>query len=588
MTVSSADPLSVLGLKGHIMSALLIFIIILLLIALAWNPGKAHHFFLLAAMFCYVTGMLSTEEFLKSIANPGVMTLVLLLVASMALERTDLTSSLSQSLGKQSDKHLRIRLPFISAFLSSILSNTAVVATLISPLQRVKNIAPTKLLLPLSYFSIAGGTLTLIGTSTNLIVNAQVAEMGLPEIRFFDFTPFGLAALLGVFIASIISYKLLPSTWPAKEQDQDYFVEALVPEDSPLVGRSVEDNQLRHLDHFFLAEIVRDGYLISPVRPFHRIRAGDRLLFSGNIEKLDSLANIKGIKLKADEQGYPRDNLEEVMIRPGSIMNGRSLKEVMFRPRFDAVVVAIKRQGECLSGKLGQTKLKVGDILTLATGEDFHSRPNIPRNFFLLSNIEPEKVIKGRDQIITLAGFLAALAYSAFSGDSLIRPLICYLGILFALKILQGNTVRHRFPFPLIGIVLGALVIAAAFVTTGLNNIIAQWAQDSLASYPPFIAIVCVYLLTLITTELITNNAAAAMMVPVALGVAAGLNIDTFPIIMAVAFGASASFMNPFGYQTNLMVYNSGGYKLKHFITNGFITSVCYSICVLTAIYLAM
>lgn len=562
----------------------LILIIFALLAGILIEQRRAPAFFALAALACYALDLVNTEKLLSVLTNQGVITLALLLVGSFALERTEFISIASRKLFSRKPKHIKVSALSLTAFLSSILSNTAVVAAFLSPIQRNTKLAPSKLLIPLSYISIAGGTLTLIGTSTNLIINAQVVEAGMAPLGFFDFTLVGLGALVAVAIAVITTQRLLPTKWPLKQNEEHYFVEARVTENSPLIGHSVEENGLRTLEHFFLAEIIREGHLISPVRPYHHIRAGDLLLFSGQVSKLDSLALVDGIEIFAHREGYPTENLVEVLIKPGSILVGKTLRSTSFRSRFDAAVVAIRRQGETISGKLGETRLRAGDFLTLATGEDFNARPNLLRNFFILSDVETEKVITGWRQIVALGGFITAVGYSIISGEPLIKPMIFYVMALLVTRTLATNDIKHRFPFDLISIVLGALIIAATFANTGLSTSIANAAHTALADKELWVALLGIYLITLITTELITNNAAAAMVFPVTLGVAEGLGVSPVPFIMATAFAASGSFISPFGYQTNLMVFNAGYYKLKHFLFCGIPTSICYGTAVLLLI----
>lgn len=563
---------------------LLIVIIACVLIGILIWQRRASAFFATGALACYALDLVDTQRFLGVLTNQGVITLTLLLVISFALERTQLLGHASRTLFSKSPKYIKLSAFSLTAFLSSILSNTAVVAALLSPVQNNKRIAPTQLLIPLSYISIAGGTLTLVGTSTNLIVNAQVIESGMPSLGFFDFTLIGLAGLAAVSFVVLFISKLLPENWPLKQAEEHYFVEAQLSEDSNLHGKTIEEAGLRTLEHFFLAEIVRNGRLITPVRPWHELKTGDRLMFSGQVSKLDSLATIEGIEIFAHREGYPTENLVEVLVKPGSQLVGKTMQQMRFRSRFDAAAVAVRRQGEMISGKLGEIRIRPGDFLVLATGPDFNDRPNLLRNFYILSDVETEKTITGWRQILTLGGFVGILAYSIITNTPLLKPLIFFVTVLLLTKTLATNDIKQRFPYELIGIILGALVIAAAFTNTGLSASVAELAKDALEGQSMFVALVGIYLLTLITTELITNNAAAAMVFPVALGVADGLGASPMPFIMAVAFAASGSFISPFGYQTNLMVFNAGQYKLKHFFFVGVPTSLCYSAAVLWAI----
>ncbi|MCW9008171.1 MAG: SLC13 family permease, partial [Marinobacter sp.] len=516
--------------------------------------------------------------------NPGLVTLILLVLCSFSFERTSILRRLSASLFNGSKIKSMLRLFIGTAFASALMSNTAVVATLINSVKNNQLINAGKLLLPLSYAAILGGTLTLVGTSTNLIVNSLLIKQGAQALRFFDFTAIGLVALVSSLLIVVLRARSLPSMEQGSMKTQDYLLEAEVSPDSKLIDRSVEDNGLRNLDALFLVEIVRQGRLISPVTPEETLQAHDKLIFSGDISKVLTLQQFDGLTLFAEQDDLLRDNLTEVLIKPDAAITGKTLKRAGFRARFDAAVVAVRREGCALSGKLGDIVLQSGDFLVLAVGQDFASRTNLSKNFFILSGHQAVNMLSGWRDIGTVWGFIAAIVISVITPISLLSCLFIYVAALIFSGALTVNEIKRRFPLEIWMIVLGALTLASAIENTGLAATIAQHIEAILDGRSVYLAFISIFIVTLLMTELITNSAAAALTFPIAYNIALGLGVDPVPFVMAVAFAASGSFISPYGYQTNVMVYNAGNYQLTDFIKFGLPVSIVYSITVLLMI----
>ncbi|WP_290617389.1 MULTISPECIES: SLC13 family permease [unclassified Arsukibacterium] len=558
----------------------IVLVLMLVLLVAALVRYSVHSAGIFAAMLLAMLalGFIDTSMLLRNAANPGLATLVLLVLISFSLEKTSLLRRLSRFLFTRSVSGSVLRTIGFSALASSVLNNTAVVAAMLNAVRSNKKVAPTKLLIPLSYAAIMGGTLTLIGTSTNLIVNSMLVEAGEPGFAFFDFTLVGLGVLAGGSLVLFVMSYLLPDE---KNQDvvvTEYLLEAKLNIDSPLIGQSVEQAGLRHLDELFLTEIVRDSEVIRPVARYDILKAGDKLIFTGNVHKVNVLKQFAGISLFADENGLATQNLTEVIIKEESVLKGKTLKSSGFRARFDAAVVAVRREGERVNGKLGEIELKAGDFLLLATGPDFASRHNISKNFYLLSGIEPEHMLSGWRERLTWWGFVAMIAGTVFSGTSLLLAAIYLLAALLFSGCLTINEIKRRFPVEIWLIVSSALCIASAMNHTGLAQNISDFAGSALAGQAPMVTFIGIFLLTYLLTEVITNNAAAALMFPVAYSLAKGMGVDIMPMVMGVAFAASASFVTPYGYQTNLMVFNASNYKLKHFVLVGAPVALTYII----------
>lgn len=540
--------------------------------------------FSITVLVCLALSFVSVDDILSNAVNPGLVTLILLVLCSFSFERTSILRRLSNSIFSGSKIKSMLRLVIGTAFASALMSNTAVVATLINSVKSNKLINAGKLLLPLSYAAILGGTLTLVGTSTNLIVNSLLLEQGGQGLAFFDFTAIGIVALSFCLLIVVLRAKSLPNMAQGELSTQNYLLEAEVSLDSKLIDKSIEENGLRNLDALFLVEIVRQGRLISPVTPEETLQVGDKLIFSGDISKVLTLQQFDGLTLFAERNDLLRDNLTEVLIKNDSAIAGKTLKKAGFRARFDAAVVAVRREGCALSGKLGDIVLQSGDFLVLAVGQDFASRTNLSKNFFILSGHQAVNMLSGWRDHGTIWGFLLAILVSVLTPVSLLSCLFIYVAALVFSGALTVNEIKRRFPLEIWMIVLGALTLASAVENTGVATVIARGIEQLLNGSSPYFAFVAIFALTLLLTELITNSAAAALIFPIAYNIALGLGVDPIPFVMAVAFAASGSFISPYGYQTNIMVYNAGNYQLSDFVKFGLPVSITYSATVLVMI----
>jgi len=540
--------------------------------------------FALAALLCLGFSLVDTSTLLKNAVNPGLVTLILLILASIAFERTSMLRKIAGVLLTGSVFRSKLRLLLSTAIASALMNNTAVVATLMGTVKSNKLINPGKLLLPLSYAAILGGTTTLVGTSTNLIVNSMLIDQGQASLHFFDFTLIGCVVSVVCLLIILIRMPSLPDMNIDAKSSLDYLVEAKISSTSTLVGKSIEENGLRNLDALFLVEIVRAGRLLSPVEPDEIVHAEDKLIFSGDISKVLVFQQFDGLSLFAQKDGLLRDNLTEVFIKPDASIIGKTLKSCGFRARFDAAVVAIRREGEALSGKLGDIVIQSGDYLVLAVGNDFATRGNLSKNFFILSGHQPDNMLHGWRDKLTVLGFLTAIALSAVTSISLLKSLVFYIALLVMTNCLNFDEIKRRFPLEIWLVVFSALTLANALQNTGVASLFAHSVEQVLQGHSSYFVFVAVFLLTLLVTELITNNAAAALIFPIAYNIAIALNVNPIPFVLAVAFAASGSFISPYGYQTNVMVYNAANYRLAQFIRFGLPVSLAYSVVVLLMI----
>ncbi len=549
--------------------------------ALVLTHQRPSTIFALAMLGLLIMQQVTFDDILNNLTNKGLITLVLLLLVSSAIDKTALIKRLGRKLVTASFTASYWRLFGLTFFSSALLNNTAIVASLIGPVKQNQYHPASRLLIPLSYAAILGGTVTLIGTSTNLIVDSFLQEQGHPGFAFWDFTLFGLVAGLSCGVLLFFISPLLPNIANKKADYRAYTVEAEVVTGSELIGKTVEENHLRNLPELFLIEIIRDGQLITPVSPDLVILDKDKLIFTGNVQKLDNLSHIKGLTTFAEADGLLRENLTEVIIANRAQVIGQSIKALGFRALFDAAVVAIRRDGEQLSGKLGEIKLQAGDFLLLATGPDFQSRQNLSKNFFILSEQKINRPLGGLQEWITLGGFLTVVALSAANILSLAIGLLFFAAVLIGARVTSNGEVKRNLPLNLIVVIVGALSLATALENSGVIKLSTQMLIPYLSDTDWFVALIVVYIATLLLTEFVTNNAAAALMFPFAYGLVGIIQAPLMPFALAVAFAASASFISPYGYQTNLLVFNATNYRFSHFIKCGLPISLLYSTIVL-------
>lgn len=547
------------------------------IISLAFSSWRASHIFCGTLLALFLTQIVSIETALDKSTNTGVVTLIALMLASRAIERTSLLKQFARNALEQNKTRSLLKLTTLASVASSFLNNTAVVAALIRPIKNQNKIPASKLLLPLSYAAILGGTTTLIGTSTNMVVNSFWMDAGNPSLPFFIFFPVGIALLITGLFVIIWHNKVLPLHHLEKDSQQ-YFVDIKVKPDSLMIGKTVAQNELRNLNSFYLIEIIRRGQSqsITPVNPDIVIEGDDRLVFSGDVSFIDELQTLPGVKFFAEHTGLMSDSLVEVVLSSNSNLIGRTMKSVGFRAMFDAAVVGLKRNGLQVPGKLGAIQLKEGDNLLLATGGDFKNRKNLDKNFFIISDVNVEQPLSNKANWAVIAGFVALMGLTIAGAITLLTGLVFFISACVVGKIIKTAELKRLFPFDLWLIITAALTLAEAMIQSGLSQNLADNLHYLLNDQSVFIGFLGVLVVTVLLTEVVTNNAAAALMFPLAMSLAQSFNVDLMPFVMAVAFGASASFLSPYGYQTNLLVFNTGGYKFKDFIRYGLPVSICY------------
>lgn len=557
--------------------------IVVLFAVLVTNTLKPALAFVLAVAVCLFCGWIEAPELLANYANETLLGLILLLLVSSVLERTHLLPYLSKKVFHKSSLRISLlKISSVTMLLSAFLNNTAVVASFMGMILQNKQFQASRLLIPLSFAAIMGGVLTLIGTSTNLIINSFIISSGLPSLQFFDFIYIGLPlAIVGLIYLVFISPYLLPKIDDAGDgEDKKYFVEADVREGSPLAGKSVTENGFRQMDHLFLTEINRNGNTIFPVTPDMVIKEKDSLVFVGNIAEIEELKKYNGLDMHSGMKGVLRSNLQEVVVKHNAPIIGVKVKDAQFRTKFDAIIVAVNRGENRLLGKIGDMTLKPGDNLVLAVGSEFQKHQNLNRNFIFTSEVELKNLLTPNQGTIALTLFLVAIIAVAFGILSLFKAMLATILIYIAAGFVQLKHLQNSLNIGLLLMIGSSLGLASVMETYEVSNMISNGVLSLTGTSSPYLALLGIYIGTVIVTEMVTNNAAAALMFPVAMATAAALGVSYLPFVLAIAYGASASFLTPIGYQTNTMVFSAGKYKFSDYIKTGAGLTIIYGVLV--------
>jgi di/tricarboxylate transporter len=551
---------------------------------------------LLAALAVLMTGgafsdgmLPGPKQAVAGFGNEGLVTIAVLLVVATGLVRTGAMDLITQPLlGRpQTTIAAQTRLMFPVAALSAFLNNTPIVAIfmpVVSDWCRKSKLSPSHLFMPLSYAAILGGTCTLIGTSTNLVVYGLVlteqshGRLADVQIGMFTIGAIGLpVTLVGIAYVLIAGGKLLPQRLSHETQLEDarqYTVEMLVEAGSAVEGKTIEQAGLRHLPGVFLAEIERGGERLVAVGPDAVLQGNDRLIFVGVVDSVVDLQKIRGL-VPASQQVFklrdPRPNrcLVEAVVSDKCPLIGKSIREGRFRTTYGAVVIAVHRGGEHLAGrKIGDIVLRAGDTLLIETHPRFVDQYRNSGDFFLVSAVAGSTPVRHDRASIALAILAAMVVVVSLGLLSMLNAAMLAAGLMILARCCSGSEARSGIDWRLLVAIGAALGVGQAIELSGLADAIAT-GLIGFAGDHPIAVLAVVYILTALFTELITNNAAAVLVFPIAIASAQTLGVNAMPFVMATMIAASASFATPIGYQTNLMVYGPGGYRFSDYLRFG-------------------
>jgi di/tricarboxylate transporter len=535
-----------------------------------------------AVVLLLVLGILTPATALAGFANEGVVTVGALFVVAAALNETGaFTSLIRHVLGRPDsvrDAQARLVLPVTLG--SAFLNNTPVVAMLmpvVTDWARRARLPSSQLLIPLSYAAILGGLCTLIGTSTNLIIHGLLLDAGMPGLRMFDLTTVGVpCAVFGIVFLLLFGRLLLPDRGVGLELQPDpreYTLEMVVVPGGPLVGRTVEQAGLRHLPGIYLMEIHRRGHLIPVVGPNEQLDADDQLIFVGVVDSVMDLQKITGLA-PARQQLFkldaPRSErwFVEAVVSPSCPLIGQTIRDGRFRTHYNAVVFAVARNGARIRSRIGDITLQPGDVLLLEALPSFVEQQRNSSDFYVVSRFENSAPPRHEQQGISLAIFAGMVVVAATGLLSMLQAaLVAAVGML-ATRCCSDETARRSIDWTLLVAIAASFGLGHALDSTGAARTFAE-SIIPLAGNDPRLALAVIFFIAAALSAIVTNNATAVIVFPIAVATAQQLRVDPMPFIIALAIGSSASFATPVGYQTNLMVYGAGRYRFADFLRMG-------------------
>lgn len=564
------------------MSFLIVILVLSAIILLAVKNYPADFVFAGVLTIIIILGIVTPAQALVGFSNEGMLTVGALYIVATGLKETGGVQLIIQKLLNKPNGIRSIQARIITPIMgmSAFLNNTPIVASFIPALQewgRKYRVPVSKLLIPLSYAAILGGTCTLIGTSTNLIINGLLISEKNVYLNLFEPAYIGVPIAVAGFIYLItFGRKLLPdisSAYSSFENTREYTIEMILKPGSPIENSTVEEAGLRHLPGLFLVEIIRDGAIMAAAEPDEVLLGGDRLIFTGLVDSIIDLQSMQGLE-PATDQVFKLDtprrdrHLIEAVVSQTNPLNGKSIKDGEFRNRFGAVVVAVSRKGERIEKKVGDIVLNTGDILLMEAPRDFMQRYKYSSDFLLVSTLSNKGTLNYQKSswAWTILGVMVLLA--TLNILSMFQASFLAAGAMVITGCVSVNDARSSIDWQVLIVIASALGIGNALQVTGVAESLAG-TFIGFAGDQPYLALIAVYLVTWMLTELITNNAAAVLIFPFALSIATSLDVNYMPYVMTIMFAASASFATPIGYQTNLMVYGAGGYRFSDFLKIG-------------------
>jgi di/tricarboxylate transporter len=570
--------------------------VVLMFYALARNLAGSDVILMGAAVFLSALSLVSTRfpgpgQLAAMCGNEGVLTVAALFIVAASLTETGGMRLITERfLGNpRTAVAAQIRLLTPVTLISAFLNNTPVVAMFVPVVTdwcKRTGLSSSKLFLPLSYAAILGGVCTLIGTSTNLVVQAMLVDArrsdpNVPLMTMFTLTPIGVPiAIAGLIYVVTAGRGLLPDRRSFLVQVADarqYTVEMVVEPGSPIDGQTIEAAGLRRLPGTFLSAIERDGETLVAVGPDQVLHGNDLLVFAGVVESVVDLQKLRGLAPATDQvfkltaSRLNRLHVEAV-VSDTSPSVGKSIRAGRFRNRYDAAVIAVCRNGERLSGKIGDIVLQPGDTLLLQAHPEFVVRHRNNRDFLLVSAIEGSRPLRHDRAWIALAimaAMILAASLESVTGLSVFGVALLAAAAMGASGCLSAEQARRSFELPVLIAIVAALAVGRAIEQTGLAGAMASTLIQASPALGAWGALAGVYLMTLLFTELVTNNAAAALAFPVGKAAAVGLGVSFLPFVVIIAIAASCGFATPLGYQTHLMVYGPGGYRFSDFVRMG-------------------
>ncbi len=566
----------------HFFHLIIVFALVVVVFVAFLREWMSPDLVALSAMgILLVTGVLGTEETLAVFSNSAPIVIGCMFVLSAALERTGAIDALARvflRMAGKSELRALAALALLTVPLSAFVNNTPVVVVfmpVVLALARSTDLKASRLLIPLSYFSILGGTCTLLGTSTNLLVDGVNRHHGQPPFGVFEITPLGIVyAIIGISYVLFLGRKLLPTreTLAAligSGMAKQFLMQAVISRESPLVGKTLPETPLVRLREARIIDVVRNGQRLRTPLDELRFLAGDMLLLESPVAGVKAIKEMPGVTFQSEaelgEAAAPREAvLMEGIIGSRSGFVGKTLRELNFRQRYGVLILAVHRQGENLREQFEDVRLAFGDTLLVQGPAEGIHRLMQERDF--LSLTEPkQRAFRRQKAPLAIAAIIAVMTLAAFNVFSITVLALVAAVLVILTRCLDVEEAYESIEWPLLFIIFGMLALGQAMETTGAAHLLATGVTSAFGRFGPAVTLSVMYFVAMVLTELISNNAVAVLLTPIAFEIAAAMGVDARPFTIAVMFGCSASFSTPIGYQTNTYVFGAGGYKFTDF-----------------------
>lgn len=575
---------------------IVLFVTLFVLVGLYLEKFKPAVVFLAGVFVLLLLKVIDSQVFLDSFSNKSIIIIFMLVfITNTVNDNFNMSYWLDKLFsGSSSPKLFLFKMMTSISVLSSFMNNTPIVALMtpyVTNWGKKNKVSPSKLLIPLSYVASLGGMITVIGTSTNLVMQSFLEESGEPLLTFSNFfIPGVLVTIVGILYFLTIGYKILPDrkapSSDAENNQRQYLVETYVTPNSRLIGKSLVENGLRKMNGVYLAQIIRQDEMIAPVGPDEIIQNDDRLFFAGETEKVVDFVRVEtGIQLSTHGKYKLGKKLDvvEAVIPSNSYLAGKTVRESNFRDTFDAAIIGIHRNGEKIFGKIGDVRLKNGDLLLLTVGKRFFKNPQKDKNIYVVSHVDTvssENPLQKSSFWVFIVSVLSLLSFGFFD---LFMSVMIIMMMLITLKLTTYKHVRKEGGNLILFVVLAsALTLGKALISSGAAEMISNLLLVAFKPYGTVFLMLGIFIMTLLLTSFITNVAAISIAFPIVYSLVHEMNVVGTPYYVMVCFAASASFLTPVAYQTNLMVYGPGSYKFRDFTFVGAPLTVLYFAAVLS------
>ncbi|HSJ66125.1 MAG TPA: SLC13 family permease [Anditalea sp.] len=543
---------------------------------------------ILVMVLFMVTGILTFEEGVSGFNNSATITVGSMFIISAAIFRSGALNNINRvflRMSKQNEFLFLLTMMLFAGVLSAFINDTAVVAVLMPTVIKIAkdtNISPSKLLMPLSFGALMGGVCTLLGTSTNILVSGIAEKNGLAPFGIFEMSGMGL-----VFLVVGITYMLTIGRWltPDRPIQRDlassfdlgeYVTEISITEDFKDIGTSIKSSQFFNDYEIEALQIIRKDGELQNAYPYSVIKEGDTIRVSCDKETLKDLKNVQGVTLKVDLKFTDIDletkdtKLYEAVITPNSFLVDKTLKSINFRNYFQGItVLAIRHRDDIITTKLTHSRISAGDVFLIRSEAKLMDKLRDRSDDMLIISEEPSFKFNLTKMILTLSTVIMVILLASLNIFPIGMAAILGVIVLILLKVLEVEEAYKSIDWKVIFMLAGILSMGVALEKTGAAELLAIFITEQLGQFGPTVVMSCIFGITFLVTNIMSNNATAALLAPIAISVAAAMGVSERPLLMAVTFAASLSFMTPMGYQTNTMIYTPGNYKFIDYLKVG-------------------